>query len=85
MFNLPENIFEKEVDESPLNKKLLLLFYVEGVSCVLTLEIFGNTDKVKIQKHHGSLQSEIVTAKSSVKIRSDLHLCIISHCFEFVM
>ena len=55
MFNLPENIFEKEVDESPLNKKLLLLFYVEGVSYMLTLEIFGNTDKVKIQKYKGSL------------------------------
>ena len=55
MFNLPENIFEKEVDESPLNKKLLLLFYVEGVSYMLTLEIFGNTDKVKIQKYQGSL------------------------------
>ena len=51
MFNLPENIFEKEVDESPLNKKLSLFFYAEGVSYMFTLEIFGNTDKVKIQKY----------------------------------
>ena len=48
MFNLPENIFEKEVDESPLNKNLLLLFYAEGVSYMFTLEIFENIDKVKI-------------------------------------
>lgn len=50
IFNLPENIFEKEVDESPLNKKLSL-FYAEGVSYMFTLEIFENTDKVKIQKY----------------------------------
>ena len=48
MFNLPENIFEKEVYESPLNKNLLLLFYAEGVSYMFTLEIFENIDKVKI-------------------------------------
>lgn len=54
MFNLPENIFEKEVDESPLNKKLSL-FYAEGVSYMFTLEIFENTDKVKIQKYQWSL------------------------------
>lgn len=52
---MPENIFEKEVDESPLNKKLSLFFYAEGVSYMFTLEIFENTDKVKIQKYQWSL------------------------------
>lgn len=54
MLTLPEKIFEKEADESPLNKqtkkKLLLLFYAKGVSYMFTLEIFENTEKMKIQK-----------------------------------
>ena len=56
MLTLPENSFEKEADESPLNKqqqqkKLLLLFYAKGVSYMFTLEIFENTEKMKIQKY----------------------------------